>query len=710
MPALSSIVPLPRRLPATLLVSAVMIVAPVSAAPAEMNEAGHPSTPKHSQWRPTPGPVPSFTVAAIRPRELGKMRDLTDASTEPGAPFEAPQGSKPHIWYSFAMILVILAATLLSYWQRRRFDHARAALAASEARAQRKSDELTLTLEHIGQGIIMVDARGEVVVANDKAAAMLDLPAPFGGHTGQFNDVVDQMFARGEFGSLTQAGGQVAMRQVRALPPGLDRDCYERKRPDGTVLSVRTHRTPDGGFVRTITDVTERRRSEEEIAHLARHDTLTSLANRKLFREKLDKALGDIDKTGGCSVMFIDLDDFKNVNDAHGQRAGDGLLRSVGLRLRSAVRAEDVVARLGGDEFAVLMSGLVDPKLTEARAQHLIEVLRETHIIADVEIPATANLGYAIAPRHGATAKEILRCAELALQSAKADGPNACRQFAPEMSEQLNARRRLEADLAHAIEKGQLELHYQPLISIDTGSLCGFEALLRWNHPVQGRISPMDFIPIAEESGLIVPIGLWVIDAACQEAAKWDQNLRIAVNLSPLQFREASLVNDIKSALERNNLSPERLELEITETVMMQHGEQTVSKLNKIKELGVKVSMDDFGTGYSSLNYLRNFAFDKIKIDRSFINELGQGNECDAIVRAIISLADCLSVSTTAEGVETVEQLDALRAMGCREAQGYLFSPPKPVGELQNIISASCRDAKAMPIYTASNPAAATFS
>ncbi len=592
-----------------------------------------------------------------------------------------------YIATAVVLTMIILLAMYLSVLHQHRLDLAREALRKSEARAQRKSEELGLTLEHMGQGIFMVDADGQVIVSNDKAMTLLELPQQFSSGPVRFDDIIDHMLERGEFGALNRSDTHATMRQVRSLDNDLERDYFERKRPNGTVLAEQSQRMPGGGFVRTITDITERHRSAEKIAHLARHDTLTNLANRTLFREELDQALFELSDDGeGFFVLFLDLDDFKIVNDAHGHPIGDGLLRTVALRLRAAVRAGDTVARLGGDEFAIIMHGLSDPTMAMARAKNLVEILREPYIVDDLLLTVTASIGCALAPANGQTADDLLRNADIALYSAKAEGRNTCRLFAPEMSEQLIERRRIEEELSRAIASNELELHYQPLVSIRTNLFCGFEALVRWNHPTRGRVSPVDFIPVAEDTGLIVQIGRWVLHEACREAASWNNELRIAVNLSPVQFREASLIDDIKHALDQSGLAPERLELEITETVMMQHTEQTIAKLNEINELGVKISMDDFGTGYSSLNYLRNFAFDKIKIDRSFINELGKDTESDSIVRAIISLAECLSVNTTAEGVETLAQLETLRTMGCDEAQGFLFSPPRPACELDELL------------------------
>jgi diguanylate cyclase (GGDEF)-like protein len=609
------------------------------------------------------------------------------ALPEAGVYAQPYRNQQRYIILGFIGSLLVLVIVYFGVMHQKRLEVARVALAESEARAQRKSEELERTLEHMGQGIIMVDGDGEVVVMNDNAVALLELPGKLARQRNRFDQIVDHMLARGEFGSIGRSDEQATMRQVRSLRPGLDRDYYERKRPDGTVLAVQSQRMPDGGFVRTITDITERHRSAEKIAHLARHDTLTGLANRTLFREKLDAALEHIDRDDGFCVLFLDLDDFKIVNDAHGHPVGDGLLCQVALRLKEAVRSQDTVARFGGDEFAIIMTGLSDPNQVIVRTRHLIELLREPYRVDDIFLSSTASIGCALAPTDGSTANDLLRNADIALYCAKADGRNTSKLFAPEMSEQLIERRRTEEELSNAIAAGELELHYQPLVSISSGSFCGFEALVRWNHPERGRIPPLDFIPIAEDTGLIVPIGRWVLNKACHEAASWENEQRIAVNLSSIQFREASLVDDIRLALKQSGLEAERLELEITESVMMQNGEQTIAKLKEINGLGVKISMDDFGTGYSSLSYLRNFAFDKIKIDRSFVNELGRGNECDSIVRAIIALAEGLSVSTTAEGVETSEQLEVLRAMGCVEAQGYLFSPPRPASEIYEFVN-----------------------
>ena len=584
--------------------------------------------------------------------------------------------------------LLILSAMFAAVRYQQWLQRAQNALTQSEAHAQQKSRELELTLEHMGQGIFMVDGDGAIVVTNKKAIDMLELPSEFLNGPITFDNVVDHMLDRGEYGADSRVGELVLMDRIRSLRNDLDVDYYERKRPDGCVLAESTQKLPDGGFVRTFTDITDRHRSAERIAHMARHDTLTNLANRTLFRERIDEAARNLKHGEGFCVMFLDLDHFKVVNDAQGHPFGDELLKSVGDRLRRSVRETDIVARFGGDEFAIALFGVNDPRLVALRAKDIVELLRKPFKIHDQQLSITVSVGVAVAPNDGLHSDELLKHADVALYKAKADGRGTFRIFVPEMAEQLTARRRLEEELSKAIEAGELELHYQPLTNASDQSVCGFEALIRWRHAERGLISPAEFIPVAEDTGLIIPIGEWVLNEACQQASNWPDHLKIAVNLSPVQFQCPTIVQQIESAIQRADIDPGRLELEITESVMMQHGEMTADKLRQIKELGAMIAMDDFGTGYSSLSYLRNFPFDKIKIDRSFVDALCTDDESASIVRAIISLANCLNVRTTAEGVETAEQLALLQTMACHEAQGFYFSKPLPASQLSSFLPA----------------------
>jgi diguanylate cyclase (GGDEF)-like protein/PAS domain S-box-containing protein len=436
-----------------------------------------------------------------------------------------------------------------------------------------------------------------------------------------------------------------------------------------------------------IVDVTERKRAEARITHMAHHDDLTGLANRVLFRERLEAAAGNA-RTHSVGVLYIDLDDFKDVNDALGHPVGDQLLRAVAGRLGARVRPQDMVARLGGDEFAVIQDGIAGPDEAEALAARLIEALGEPYDIDGRVVTSAVSIGIAVAPRDGEDTESLLKYADLALYSAKADGGRAFRLFAPEMNVRLQARRNLERDLREAVARDGLELHYQPSINLASGCTGGFEALLRWNHPGRGAISPAEFIPIAEDIGLIDQLGEWVLRRACNDAAAWPSDVRVAVNLSPLQFQSRNLVHTVLLALASSGLPAQRLELEITESVLLQENESNLATLHQLRALGARIALDDFGIGYSSMSYLRMFPFDRIKIDRSFVMALPDNRECVKIVHAMVELAKSLDMDTTAEGIETAEQFTHLATLGCTEGQGYLFSPARPVRDVPDMLTA----------------------
>jgi diguanylate cyclase (GGDEF)-like protein len=386
-------------------------------------------------------------------------------------------------------------------------------------------------------------------------------------------------------------------------------------------------------------------------------------------------------------VLCVDLDLFKNVNDSLGHPVGDRLLRLVADRLRSQVRGNNLAARLGGDEFAIIMASDVSPNEASDFAARLIKMLSAAYEIDGHEVVIGASIGIAMSPGDGTTSEELMRNADLALYRAKEDGGAVHRFFEREMDRQVQKRRDMELDLRRAFANGEFELHYQPLVDIATDRISGFESLLRWHHPEKGMISPAEFVPVAEDIGLIVSLGEWVLREACSEAVKWPSEVKVAVNLSAVQFRSRNLVEVVISALAQSGLPPKRLELEITETVFLAETETNLAILHQLRELGVSISMDDFGTGYSSLSYLRSFPFDKIKIDRSFVKDLAKRSDCVAIVRAISGLGRSLNITTTAEGVETIDQLDWLRAEGCNEVQGFLFSAAKPAAEVQQLLS-----------------------
>jgi len=480
-----------------------------------------------------------------------------------------------------------------------------------------------------------------------------------------------------------------------------DRD-WRHLRADGSEIHVLTFgrrvafEGRDGYLVAAV-DITERRKAEARIAHMAHHDGLTNLPNRDFFQDHLRRALERSQPAHKrVAVLCVDLDLFKNVNDSFGHPIGDRLLKAVAERLRSEIRGENLVARLGGDEFAVVLASEVSPNEASHFADRLIGVLSARYEIDGIEVIVGASIGIALSPGDGASCEELMRNADMALYRAKSDGGGVHRFFEREMDRQAQKRRDMERDLRRAFANGEFELHYQPLVDIAADRISGFESLLRWRNPDKGMVSPAEFIPVAEDIGLIVALGEWVLREACSEAINWPADIKVAVNLSPVQFRSRNLVQAVISALARSGLSPRRLELEITESVFLAETEANLAILHQLRELGVSISMDDFGTGYSSLSYLRSFPFDKIKIDRSFVKDLAERSDCVAIVRAISGLGRSLNITTTAEGVETIDQLDWLRAEGCNEVQGFLFSAAKPASEIVALLSGfSSRASKA---------------
>jgi diguanylate cyclase (GGDEF)-like protein/PAS domain S-box-containing protein len=472
---------------------------------------------------------------------------------------------------------------------------------------------------------------------------------------------------------------------------------WRHVKADGSEIHVLTYGRRvafDGrdGYLVAVADITERRKAEARIAYMAHHDGLTDLPNREFYQERLRQALAEAQvqtqaANKRVAVLCVDLDLFKNVNDSFGHPMGDRLLRLVAERLRSELRGNNVAARLGGDEFALILASEVSPNEVSDFSTRLINGLSASYDIDGIEVVIGASVGIALSPSDGTTCEELMRNADMALYRAKSDGGGVHRFFEREMDRLAQKRRDMEVDLRRAFTNGEFELHYQPLVDIGANRISGFESLLRWRHPDKGMISPADFIPIAEDIGLIVPLGDWVLREACTEAMKWPDDVKVAVNLSAVQFRSRNLVQAVISALAHSGLSPLRLELEITESVFLAETEANLVILHQLRELGISISMDDFGTGYSSLSYLRSFPFDKIKIDRSFVKDLAERPDCVAIVRAISGLGRSLKIITTAEGVETVDQLDWLRNEGCNEVQGFLFSAAKPAGELAELLS-----------------------
>jgi diguanylate cyclase (GGDEF)-like protein len=415
-----------------------------------------------------------------------------------------------------------------------------------------------------------------------------------------------------------------------------------------------------------------------------RQDNLTGLANRSLFRKRLNEQLNRSPEHGMVAVHCVDLDGFKDVNNAYGHPIGDALLRSAAKRLGSVVRKIDTAARLGGDEFAIAQP-ITSREEALAFAKRLVDLLREPYRVEGKNLSLSASVGVAVGPADGEDADNLLKNADMALYCAKADGRGTYRFFEAEIDARLRARKALELALRAALSRGEFEICYQPIINLQDNRIASFEALIRWHHPERGMILPADFIPLAEQIGLIVPLGEWIIQRACMDAAKWPRHVKVAVNLSPIQLMSANLLPNVAQALASSGLAPSRLELEITEAVLMQNTETTIARLHRLRELGVHITMDDFGTGYSSLSYLRSFPFEKIKIDRSFIKSLEEGEESAAIVRAVAGLAQSLRKTTTAEGVETEKQMRHVRSLGCTEMQGFFFSPPVRLAEVERL-------------------------
>jgi diguanylate cyclase (GGDEF)-like protein len=533
---------------------------------------------------------------------------------------------------------------------------------------------------------MMVDNDANVALMNRQAVNLLGFPEDMIAQRPKFGDLVAYQRQRGEFGTDRRASDPDLHPSIGA---GLSRpvlSSYERTRPNGVVLEVRSVDLPDGGFVRTFTDISERKRNENKIAHMAHHDALTGLANRVLLRTCIEIALGrQRRQSEEFALLLIDLDRFKPVNDTFGHAAGDELLRCVAQRLRECVRDVDVVARLGGDEFAILQVGTPDRDCIEALARRVVEVVSAPYMLDGRAATVGASIGIA----RSADSQEIEQLfhnADLALYRVKSQGRNNFRLFEAEMDAAAQARRRIEGDLRQALERNEFEIFYQPMFALATGKVSTVEALLRWNHPTRGRVAPDAFMAIAEDIGLMPIIDTWVLETACAEAKTWPGEIMLAANLSPAIFKREALVDVVRTALAKANFPARRLELEISERIMLQEESGTLAHLRALHDLGVRVALDDFGVAHSSLSDLRVFSFDKIKIDRSFVAELEISQESAAIVAAIATLGRNLGAETTAEGVETERQAELVRAAGCTEAQGYLYSRPVPAAEIRTLL------------------------
>ena len=530
-----------------------------------------------------------------------------------------------------------------------------------------QSDLLKATLDNMDQGLMLVDQDGTVPICNERAMQLLDLPPALMASKPAFASILTFQSARNEFAR----SGHLQPEWVEWQPQGR-LFSYERERPDGTVLEIRTVPLATGGAVRTYTDITIRKQAERLSQHMARHDSLTGLPNRILLRERLTADLcADV---APFAVLCFDLDRFKIVNDTLGHPAGDTLLRVVADRVGELVAPPDVFARVGGDEFAIIQVGGAQPHAASALAHRIVEAVREPIDIDGRPVHVGASVGIAIAPVDGRDADQIFKNADLALYDAKNNGRGTFRFYRPEMDAAVQERQRIETALREALAAGGLEVHYQPVVKVRDGTVSSFEALLRWRRPDGSFVPPSDFIGVAEETRLIVPIGSWILREACREAMKWPREVRVQINVSAVQVEDPGLVAAVLAALASSGLSPSRLQLEITETVLMHQSPTVMEALESLREFGVGIALDDFGTGYASLGYLQRMPLNAIKIDRSFVQS-GDDLIRSAIFDAIVGLGRTLGIPVTAEGVETADHLDRVKRARCEEAQGFYFSP-----------------------------------
>ena len=554
--------------------------------------------------------------------------------------------------------------------------------AALAARFEEQANRFDVALNNMSHGLCMLDSQDRLQVWNERFLELLHLQNASVRVGMRISQIV-----RHSLRARNHKSNSVKL-VVHELVNGLRQDNFDQFQVslDGSrTLAISRRMMPDRGSVVIFEDVTERNNAQERIARLARFDELTGLANRTQFRERIAAMLAAVkDRDNHLAIHLIDLDRFKTVNDTLGHPIGDLLLKEAAARLSSLVRPTDMITRFGGDEFVILQTNTSRQQDAHALAVRIAKSLKEPFHIAGHRIDIGASIGIAMSPHDGLDADELIKKADMALYAAKSNGGGNHRFFAIEMEDAAQERRALELDLREAIALDQFELHYQPLVDLHTGRVTACEALLRWTHPVRGNIAPSVFIPVAEETGLIIALGEWVLNRACADASNWPRDVRVAVNLSPVQFRDEGLGLQVVAALAKSGLAAQRLELEVTERLLLEDNDSTLETMHQLQDLGVSLSLDDFGTGYSSLNYLRKFPFQKIKIDRSFITDLGDGRDARAIIGAVASLGAGLDKIVVAEGIETEEQMTLVRSQGCHEGQGYLFGKPMSAADIRS--------------------------
>ena len=609
---------------------------------------------------------------------VGDVHWTLIASPIAGGPAAASHASA---WVVLISGLILCGGLICYIWATGQ--HARRLRTAND-HLDRTNLHLDAAVNNMPQGLLMFDASERLVVCNDRYIEMYGLS----------REIVKPGCSVPELLRYRVASGQLTIdpdEYRRELKIKLSKGESERgvmSLVDGRDMLI-TH-TPmhGGGWVATHEDITERRLAEAKIAHMALHDALTDLPNRHLFNKQLASRFSQLGRGEKIALLCLDLDRFKDVNDTLGHPFGDKLLIQVAERLRGCVRQSDSVARLGGDEFAILQGGLSDLGETASLAERIIEAISAPFNLAGHQALIGISIGIAVGPVDATDTDQLLIASDSALYRAKADGRGTYRFFESAMDQRIQARRGLELDLRRALTEDEFVLHYQPLVNLRTRQICGFEALICWNHPKRGMLSPADFVSFAEETGMIVPIGAWAIQSACDEAAKWPSGIRVAVNLSPVQFRTSGLYKTVSDALSRSGLAADCLELEITESTLLPNQESTLETLRRSRDRGIRIALDDFGTGHSSLSYLRNFPFDRIKIDRSFVHDLLTKKDSRAVIRALVQLAGGLGLKTTAEGVETEEELEYLKRAGCTEGQGFLFGKPQPAKNVPSMLTA----------------------
>ena len=546
---------------------------------------------------------------------------------------------------------------------------------------QLEKQRLDTAINNMTQGLLLFDASQRLVVCNQRYVEMFGVSTDVVKPGCTIRELLEH---RRDIGNFKGNVEEYCSTLIQKMAEG---KLYQTilDGANGGSIQVLYRPLPHGGWVATLEDITERRRAEERITHLAHYDALTDLPNRVLFRERIERELRATGRGRQFALLYIDVDEFKGINDSLGHHVGDELLKAVAGRLRSCVRETDHVARLGGDEFAVIQTDVVNADEVAEFVARIQEAIRQPYQCLGHHLSTDASIGIALAPQDGTDLDQLIKNADLAMYGAKADGRRTYRFFEPAMDARAKARLTLERDIRQALVDGGFEIHYQPLVDLVSDEVTGCEALLRWRHPVRGMVSPADFVPVAEDTGLIVELGEWVLRTACAEAATWPNHIRLAVNVSPVQLKCPTLALKIASALATSGLPAGRLELEITEAVLIRDDETALAILHQLRAIGIRIALDDFGTGYSSLSYLKRFPFDKIKIDRCFVTDIAEIDGSSVIVQAVVNIAAAGNMTTTAEGVETLEQKEMLRKLGCTEMQGYLFSAAKPGPEVRKL-------------------------